>query len=133
MYLATQMHQGVMECLNKTGHEIVLSVESIGSVGECEWVLEVCAACVHVSMWPCGHVSELNCGCFGDQGRGYANLWRTDGDIQNTFSSVMGNIMRQVPLANSNCSGIGHWNDPDMLQVGNAGLSVDEQLSHFTL
>jgi len=27
----------------------------------------------------------------------------------------------------------GGWNDPDMLEVGNAGLTLDEQKSHFAM
>lgn len=30
-------------------------------------------------------------------------------------------------------AGPGHWNDPDMLEVGNPGLSLEESQSHFSL
>jgi len=30
-------------------------------------------------------------------------------------------------------SGIGGWNDPDMLEVGNGGLTYNEALAHFSL
>ena len=30
-------------------------------------------------------------------------------------------------------AGPGHWNDPDMLEVGNPGLSLEEARSHFSL
>lgn len=30
-------------------------------------------------------------------------------------------------------SGPGHWNDPDMLEIGNGGMSNDEEMTHFAL
>jgi alpha-galactosidase len=30
-------------------------------------------------------------------------------------------------------AGPGHWNDPDMLEVGNGGLTVNEERAHFSL
>ena len=50
-----------------------------------------------------------------------ANLWRTTGDIQDNWRSMSGigfNQGRQARYA-----GPGHWNDPDMLEVGNGGMS----------
>ena len=47
------------------------------------------------------------------------------------WESVMSNIHRQnrmAPVAKP-----GHFNDPDMLQVGNVGLTVTEQYSHMSL
>ena len=38
-----------------------------------------------------------------------ANLWRTTGDVQATFASVMGNLDGNNNMANF--SGPGHWND----------------------
>jgi len=35
-------------------------------------------------------------------------------------------------MANAS-AGPGGWNDPDMLEVGNEGLSLDEQKSHFAM
>jgi alpha-galactosidase len=37
----------------------------------------------------------------------------------------------QSDLASS--AGTGHWNDPDMLEVGNGGMSTDEYKTHFSL
>ena len=59
------------------------------------------------------------------------NLWRTTGDIGNTFASVTG-----IPSRNSApafFAGPGHWNDPDMLQVGNGNMTFIENQSHFSL
>jgi len=67
-----------------------------------------------------------------------ANLWRTCGDIQATFASVMGNVAENTKMAKfagptGGPLGGGHWNDADMLQVGDIGLSITEQRSHFAL
>ena len=64
-----------------------------------------------------------------------ANLWRTTGDVQATWASVMSNIHNNDKMASvvNKASVTMAFNDPDMLQVGNVGLSVIEQESHFAL
>jgi alpha-galactosidase len=57
-----------------------------------------------------------------------ANLWRIEFDITNTWKSVTGLIDFDKPLAQY--AGPGHWNDPDMLEVGR-GMTADEDRSHF--
>jgi alpha-galactosidase len=59
------------------------------------------------------------------------NLWRTTGDINDSYDrmSVIG--FGQAGL--SKYAGPGHWNDPDMLEVGNGGMSHDEYLTHMSL
>lgn len=69
---------------------------------------------------------------------GLANLWRTSGDIQGTFASVMLNVGLNSKMARwagptGGPLGGGHWNDADILQVGNIGLSITEQYSHYAL
>jgi alpha-galactosidase len=59
------------------------------------------------------------------------HLWRTTGDIVPAWDSVMNILDQQVPLARY--AGPGHWNDPDMLEVGNGGMTVAEERSHFGL
>jgi alpha-galactosidase len=59
------------------------------------------------------------------------NLWRTTGDIGNTWDSMSEIGFQQSDLAE--WAGPGHWNDPDMLEVGNGGMSLAEERSHFTL
>ena len=52
-----------------------------------------------------------------------------EGDIQNTWESVYGNIHgndMMAPVAKP-----GAFNDPDMLQVGNVGLTLVESRTHF--
>ncbi len=59
---------------------------------------------------------------------GIAHLWRTTGDIAPDWWSIVGIIESQVDLADY--SGPGQWNDPDMLQVGNGGMTPDEVRAH---
>ncbi|MBE6770833.1 MAG: alpha-galactosidase [Ruminococcaceae bacterium] len=59
------------------------------------------------------------------------NLWRTTHDIRPTWSSVLGIYEFNVLLYKY--SGIGSWNDPDMLEVGNGEFTFEENKAHFTL
>jgi alpha-galactosidase len=66
------------------------------------------------------------------------NLWRTTGDITDcwdckTDSSV--GFVRILDLQDGleTYAGPGHWNDPDMLEVGNGGMSITEYRAHFSL
>lgn len=59
------------------------------------------------------------------------HLWRTTGDIGDNWSSMIGIAHRNQPLAPY--AGPGHWNDPDMLEVGNGGMTGAEYRTHFTL
>ena len=69
-----------------------------------------------------------------------ANLWRTTGDINDSWSSVSRIGFMQDRWAAYN--GPGHWNDSDMLVVGKVGwgpslhsthLKPDEQYAHISL
>ncbi len=59
------------------------------------------------------------------------NLWRTTGDIEPTFRRIMAILDAQVGL--EKYAGPGHWNDPDMLEVGNGPLTLAESRAHFSL
>jgi alpha-galactosidase len=64
-----------------------------------------------------------------------ANLWRTTGDINPTYDRMTLIGFEQAGLAKfagPDTHG-GHWNDPDMLEVGNGKLTHDENLTHMTL
>jgi alpha-galactosidase len=76
-------------------------------------------------------------------GKGIGNLWRTTGDISDKWSSkkkwpdgscceygVVDIIDLEVGL--ETFAGPGHWNDPDMLEVGNGGMSNAEYRAHFS-
>ena len=69
---------------------------------------------------------------------GIGNLWRTTGDINDQWQGkleyklgVMNIVDLNEPLYSA--SGPGHWNDPDMLEVGNGGMTAEEYRSHFSL
>jgi alpha-galactosidase len=59
------------------------------------------------------------------------NLWRTTGDINDTYARMSEIGFGQAGLAKY--AGPGHWNDPDMLEVGNGGMTEDEYRTHMTL
>jgi alpha-galactosidase len=58
-----------------------------------------------------------------------ANLWRTTGDINPSFDRIALIGREQAGLAKY--AGPGHWNDPDMLEVGNGKLTLDENRTHM--
>ena len=72
------------------------------------------------------------------------NLWRTTGDINDHWEGkkkwpdggccslgMLDIVDMQVGLEGA--AGPGHWNDPDMLEVGNGGMTTQEYRSHFSL
>ena len=59
------------------------------------------------------------------------NLWRTTVDIRDEWVSMMSNIEMQAPSAPY--AGPGHWNDPDMLEIGNGRMTGDEYRTHMSL
>lgn len=89
------------EAMRRTGRPMVYSISEYGRSRPWEWAPTV------------------------------ANLWRTTGDIEPSWRSVMRIVDRQHGLAGF--AGPGAWNDPDMLEVGNVGLSAVESRSHLML
>jgi alpha-galactosidase len=67
------------------------------------------------------------------------NLWRTTGDITDKWDvSKRGEGLGVVQILDLQvglecAAGPGHWNDPDMLEVGNGGMSLTEYQAHFGL
>jgi alpha-galactosidase len=59
------------------------------------------------------------------------NLWRTTDDISDSWPSMLGNLDQSAQHAS--VAGPGAWNDPDMLEVGNGGMTEDEYRAHFSL
>jgi alpha-galactosidase len=59
------------------------------------------------------------------------NLWRTTEDITDHYDrmSVIGFAQNGL----ESFAGPGHWNDPDMLEVGNGGMNHDEYITHMSL
>jgi len=59
------------------------------------------------------------------------NLWRTTGDISDHYDRMALIGFQQNGL--QSFAGPGHWNDPDMLEIGNGGMSHDEYVTHMSL
>lgn len=59
------------------------------------------------------------------------NSWRTTGDITDSWSSVTS--LADQNNAWASYAGPGGWNDPDMLEVGNGGMTSAEYRSHFSI
>ncbi len=60
------------------------------------------------------------------------NLWRTTGDIEDNWESMSKiGFDKQATLARY--AGPGHWNDPDMLEIGNGGMTPIEYRTHLSL
>jgi len=105
-------YKTITAALKKAGRPLVLSI--------CEWGTD--------KPW--------------DWGQNVGHLWRTTGDIYNCFDcvkdhgtwkawGVMQILDKQEGLRQY--AGPGHWNDPDMLEVGNGALTPGEDRAHFTL
>lgn len=82
-------------------------------------ILSICA-------WGEAHVS--------DWGRRHGNLWRTSADIRATWASMLHNFDSAAtrPLY----AAPGHWNDPDMLEVGMGDFDAShptEARAHMSL
>ena len=58
-------------------------------------------------------------------------LWRTGGDIRPLWRSIMANARANNKWAPN--ARPGHYNDADMLEIGNGQLTLAEQRSHFAL
>ena len=70
--------------------------------------------------------------------QGVGELWRATGDIQDCWDcgkswGGMG-VAHIIDLMDGlyAYAGPGHWNDPDMLEVGNGGLNMTENRAHFS-
>jgi len=59
------------------------------------------------------------------------NLWRTTGDIGDSYESMASIGFSQAGL--SHFAGPGHWNDVDMLEIGNGGMKLEEYRTHMSL
>jgi alpha-galactosidase len=105
----------IREALDASGRPIVLSI--------CEW-------------------GKAKPWLWGKEAGG--NLWRTTDDINDKWEShekwpdgscctrgVLDILDLQVGL--ESYAGPGHWNDPDMMEVGNGGMSATEYRAHFSL
>lgn len=60
-----------------------------------------------------------------------ANMWRTTDDIDDSYGRMIAIGFSQAGL--SKYAGPGHWNDPDMLEIGNGKMTEDEYRTHMSL
>jgi alpha-galactosidase len=66
------------------------------------------------------------------------HIWRTTGDITDCYDcqevySMGWKFILDSQIGLEKYAGPDHWNDPDMLEVGNPGLSFAESRAHFSL
>ncbi|GAC1637512.1 MAG: hypothetical protein NVS4B8_02430 [Herpetosiphon sp.] len=76
------------------------------------------------------------CDCIGpndswDWGPSVGNLWRTTYDIADSWPRMLRNLDSNAEHAAA--AGPGGWNDPDMLEIGNGGMTADEYRVQFSL
>ena len=60
-----------------------------------------------------------------------ASMWRTTDDIDDSYGRMIAIGFSQAGLAQF--AGPGHWNDPDMLEIGNGKMTGDEYRTHMSL
>jgi alpha-galactosidase len=69
--------------------------------------------------------------------RDVGSVWRTTGDIADCWNCKKDQLswtqILDLQVGLESYAGPGHWNDPDMLEVGNGGMTVAEYRSHFSL
>lgn len=105
---AKETYNTMRDAIHATGHPMVFSLCEWGQNKPWEWAKDT------------GH------------------LWRTTGDIRDCRKCRgewdMGwEIILELQVDLAPFAGPDHWNDPDMLEVGNPGLSIPESRAHFSL
>ncbi len=98
---APSQYAKIRDALANAGRPIVFSICEWGSNQPWEWAADV------------------------------GNLWRTTGDISDSWNSMI--AILDLSSQYWSAAGPGHWNDPDMLEVGNGGMSDTEYRAHFSL
>ncbi len=76
-------------------------------------------------------ICEWGTACPWDWGSKAGNMWRTTHDIFANWTSII--TIYKFSIKHYASTGAGHWNDPDMLEVGNGKLTEDENRAHFSL
>ncbi len=114
---AREAYTTMRDALYTAGRPVVFSICEWGTAKPWEWASDV------------GH------------------LWRTSGDIYDSWDGykmwemgwkrildLQSDLVKDWgPNGLAQYAGPGHWNDPDMMEVGNEGLSVAESRAHFSL
>ncbi len=60
-----------------------------------------------------------------------AQMWRTTDDINDSYGRMIAIGFSEAGL--SKYAGPGHWNDPDMLEIGNGKMTLNEYTTHMSL
>lgn len=102
-YTMTQAYAKMGKALLNSGHDIVFSLCQYGNHEVGEWGASV-----------------------------GGNLWRTTGDIRDDWNS-MSHIGFDLQVGREKYAGPGHWNDPDMLEIGNGRMTNEEYRTHMSL
>ena len=100
--ITIESFQLMRDALNKTGRHIFYSLGEFGSK-------------INITIW----------------GKELGNSWRTNGNINDNWESIINNIDNNEKYFQ--IGGPGGWNDPDMLEVGNGGMTLIEYKTHFAL
>ena len=112
--LMSDLYSELSDALNKTGRPILYA---------CSWPVYQADNCENPT-----DMETLKSKC---------NYWRNTWDVYDSWSSVssiMGFYARTDPEdIMVQAAGPGHWNDADMLLVGNPGLSISEQRAQFAI
>ena len=101
---AQQRYTAMRDALRNTGRPITYSITEWGRTGP-------------PKVW--------------EWGKEVGNLWRTTGDISDNWTSMIGKAQFNRTLPQ--WAGPGHWNDPDMLEIGNGGMTPTEYRTHLSL
>lgn len=105
---AQETYKTMRDALHEAGRPIVFSMCEWGQNKPWEWAADV------------------------------AHLWRTTGDIADCWDckrewSMGFKTILDMQVGLEKYAGPGHWNDPDMMEVGNEGLTFAESRAHFSL
>ncbi len=76
-------------------------------------------------------ISEWGTNAPWDWAADVGHMWRTTQDIRPEWASILRNLDETAWRSWS--AGPGRWHDPDMLEVGNPPLTLDEQRAHFSM
>ncbi|MES1166121.1 MAG: glycoside hydrolase family 27 protein [Verrucomicrobiota bacterium] len=105
-----------------SGRPMVLSINAGASTSVAAW------ASTHVNLWRVGDdICDTWFNKTGSRNAGYTHCTDT------TYQSGIYDYLTMSLDYLGPYSGKGHWGDPDMLQVGNGGLNLEEAKTHFSI
>ncbi|ONH28995.1 hypothetical protein BL253_18090 [Pseudofrankia asymbiotica] len=108
------------DAIARSGRPMVLSINAGGTLYVPPWASRI------VNLWRTG---DDICASWYNQTRSPDPA----SDCRNRQSAGIRDYLSSNTPANASFVGPGHWADPDMLEVGNAGLSFEEAKTHFSV